>query len=452
MTNRKIIVIDDNTQNGELLYEACRVEAPEWSKVFLQVTTLTPDFPPARIPGTDYQLINDLKAAAEAVRVAAGTDECQLIVFYDCQLLDLQTKTEAATNSPITAVLLDLMNQLKRKLVVNVHSSEQASHVIGETIDKTSKRVIVNESVTKKQDLGATKDIVRKTLQLWQNLYSEKSVSLREFIDAMQQMYHEQIQNFEAFIKKKGKESREDFQDPKQLLMQFMGMGTVEFEKHFCVSSGDLKRNVIEAMKSISGVVDEDTGRNEGRPMTWAGGWLLGLGQFRSFPFRDSWENFFTPGDLEKGDHSLMVHAYQTKEKRTATLESFGEMCSVLFLKKGTLDQCVLEKVTLNNEKFSFLLDFPCVSPSQDRKNSLLDRILSEAEHAMKMTYKTEEQLAAKQGHDTSRAIWRQFLASHLSDLSELIGDVDHGLFGSFTRMNIVSVGETKTEVIWQER
>jgi hypothetical protein len=107
--------------------------------------------------------------------------------------------------------------------------------------------------------------------------------------------------------------------------------------------------------------------------------------------------------------------------------------------------------VTLNDEKFSFLLNFPCVS-SEESKASLLDRILSEADHAINMTYKTKEQLSVKEGHDTSRAIWRVFLSSHVSDLSELVGKVEYGLFGRFTRLNIVSVEGSKTEVLWRKR
>jgi hypothetical protein len=452
MTNRKIIVVDDNMQNGQLLHKACRLEAPEWDFLFLQVTSLEPpDYLPDDFTDDNYKFISNLKEAADSISEVAKADDCELIVFYDCQLLDLQTKTSAAaSNSPITSILRNLMSGTVRKVVVNVHSADLAAHEIGGAIEKDSPRVII-KAITDKT-FPEIIAVVRETKQLWESLYAEKSVSLREFIDAMQEMYHLQIQNFDGFIKKVEEKKRDEFQDPKQLLMQFLGMGKIEFENNFCESSRNLKPAVIEAMKSISGVVDQETERYESRPLTWTGGWILALGQFRSFPFRDLWKNVFKPEDLEKGDHSPIVHAYQTKGKRTATLELFGEMCSVLFLKKGTLDQSVLDKVTLNDERFSFLLNFPCVSPGEDRENSLLDRILSEADHAVNMTYKTERQLSVKEGHDTSRAIWRVFLSSHISDLSELIGKVDYGLFGRFTRMNIISVEGVKTEVIWRKR
>lgn len=450
MTDRKIIIIDDNTVNGESLSEACRIEAPDWEYLWLQVTTLPPDYPPADFTDSNYRLIDNLKEAAAAISEACAND-CHLIVFYDLQLKKLQTDTGAATDSPITDLLQELMKAKEKKMVVNVHSASLASPVIGKTIDGTSTRVITRHYLTQDTSVPALREIVKETVQLWENLYAEKSVSLREFIDAMQEMYHVQIEAFDRFIQTVAEEEQPKFRDPKELLMQFFGMGRMEFERNFCADSKKLKPNVIAAMKSISGVVDEVSGKYESRPLTWGGGWIIALGQFRSFPFRDLWKNVFTPGDLEEGDHSLIVHAYQTKEKRTVTLELFGQMCNVLFLRKGTPDQCVLEKVTLNEEKFSFLLDFPCVSPSKDRKESLLDRILSEATHAINMTYKTEEQLSVKEGHDTSRAIWRVFLSSHISDLSALISEEDNGLFGRFTRMNIVSVGGERTEVVWQK-
>jgi hypothetical protein len=451
MTNRKIIVVDDNTQNGQLLYEACRLEAPEWDFLWLQVTSLErPDYLPDDFTENNYKFIGNLKEAANAVGEVANADDCELIVFYDLQLKNLQIDIDVVIDLPIEEVLRDLVQSEKRRMVVNVHSQSLASARVGARIDPTLKRVITGRYVTQQSTLSDIRAFVRETVEKWESLYIQKSVGLREFIDEMQKMYHDQIQDFDDFKKQSGNEEGSRFRDPKELLMQFLGMGRIEFENNFCSPSKHLKGNVIEALKSISGVVNKETNENESRPMTWAGGWFLALGQFRTFPFRDLWKNVFTPGDLDEGDHSLIVHAYQKKEKRRATLESFGEMCRVLFVRKGTQDQCVLEKVTLNGERFSFLLDFPCVSSSEDSKASLLDRILSEADHAISMTYKTKEQLSDKQGHDTSRAIWRVFLSSHLSDLSELIGKVDYGLFGRFTRMNIVSVEGGKTEVIWR--
>jgi hypothetical protein len=452
MTKRKIIIVDDNTQNGQFLYEACRIEAPEWEFLWLQVTSLEPpDYLPNDFTENNYKIVGSLEEASEAINEVASAAMSDLIVFYDLQLKELQTDTEAATDSPITEVLKRLMTAEGTRMVVSVHSASLSSAVVGKSIDPTLARVISNHYVTQQTTLSVIRDYVKETVQLWESLYTEKSVSLKEFVDAMQKMYHDQIQNFDGFIGKIEEEKRGGFQDPKQLLTQFLGMGKSEFENHFCDGAKHLKPKVIEALKSISGVVDSQTGRNESRPMTWAGGWFLALGQFRALPFGKIWASIFAPEDLEKLDYWPFVHAYQKVEKRTATLELFGEMCSVLFLKKGTQDQCALEKVTLDDERFSFLLDFPCVSAGEDQTESLLGRILSEAAHAIDMTYKKEDHPMVKEGHDTSRAIWRVFLSSHVSDLSDLISDMDYGLFGRFTRMNIVSVNGEKTEVIWRK-
>jgi hypothetical protein len=320
------------------------------------------------------------------------------------------------------------------------------------------------DAVTGKSDQEVEK-IVAATVDKWNRLYLRQSLGGDQFISAMEMMTHEQIQNYPTFLKtRKAAEGIEEEElrrkrpDPAYLLRSYFGMDAGEFEQNFCNHTKALKGEVIEALKSISGVYSLETKTNLGRPLSWSGAWLLALGVFRELQPRDKWREIFTVDDLRGAQQDgaqqkwPSIHAMQQPLRRGETVRSFVKMTRVLFTKKGTTDQSVLEKVELRATpptKLSFKLSFPCVGGGADQTESLLDRLVGHVDHALAVAEGRAVECSGE-GRDTSRAIWRFFLSASICDSKADVGRPGYGLAGGFSPMNILSIEKnTKTEVLW---
>lgn len=464
MSSAKIIIIDDNGENGVELALACQHLAPEWDILWFRVIKPEPDPLDEGIAGITYRVIDSLDEVAKALSDESGDASCDLILFYDLQLIGVQENMKTVWDSPLTSTLKSLLGQADRRVLLNIHSADLASLNVAQALDEKMRRVI-SDVVTGKEKHYIRK-VVEKTLAQWQTLYRSEFISAEEFLRVMEGMTHAQIQDYPKFFKERlagvegenieGNVLLQKYPAPKDVLRGYLGMSIHEFEDNFCDESKSLKAGVIEALKSISGIFDLETNVYEFRRLWWSGAWLLALGEFRRLACKDKWREVFTVEDLEGAQRWPRVHAKQTPERRRKTLKLFGEMCRVMFLEKGTKDGCVLEKVTLTAskgeaQKLSFLLSFPCVNNGESQKESLLDRIKSEVDYALDMLEKTKEDIKVNQGHDTSRAIWRFFLSSCICDYKDNVGLQSDGIFGGLTRVNIVSVnGGKKTEVVWR--
>jgi hypothetical protein len=462
-----IIIIDDNGHNGDLLSRACRQRFPEWRLVWLRVTNMKPD-PIAPPRWLTYKVIGTQDDAVAAIKLEAG-DDCDLIVFYDLQLTGVQDQPESAPTSPITLALKRLMRQ-SRRMLVNVHSASMSSALIAAVLDKYAmdleKRRVMSEAVVTRMpgseegDLTTHVDkVVGNTFTKWESLYPPPQPSAEEFLCAMEGMKHEQIQNYPLFLEKTEKAEgasrevlRTKYPDPSDVLRRYFGMSIAEFKENFCDENGNVKEGISTALKGISGVIDFDTGKSECRRLRWDGAWLLALGQFRNLSPRDRWKNVFDADALDDVKTWPEIHAWQSSERRGKTLRLFVQMCAVLFCKKGTKNESVLERVSLTLDEegephtFSFLLSFPCINRA-DRESSLFGKILAESDHALAVT---GGGIADKESHDTSQAIWRLLLSSGMCDREDEVCLESEGMFAGFSRMNVVSVEEgTKTKIVW---
>lgn len=465
MGNQKILIIDDNGLNGVELTTACRREAPDWDVTWLRVQQAEPDtLDEAKLRGGAYRVIRSAEAAVAAIREEAGDASRDLIVFYDILLLGVQgIETKAVLDSPITTVLRGLMQEEGRRMVLTIHSTDAAAHIIANSLDKSGQRART-AIVTEKDREYIRKEVVKETLDRWRQLYREDSMSDEDFLVAMEGMTHGQIQDYAGFLRESlerepGSDEgglRQKYPDPKDVLRKYLLMGAPEFEEYFC-DGANLRNGVVAALKSISGVYNLDTKVSDGRPLSWGGAWLLALGVFRKLPPRDGWREIFDPAELRDFPWPTL-HAMQLQARRAKTVRLFVAMSRVLFTKRTNPDESVLEKVSLTvNEqkqrgrKLSFLLTFPCVGVGEDQRDSLLGRLVDHLDMALAVAEGRVVEPSSGQSRDTSRAMWKFFLSAAICDSIEAVGDPGYGIAGGFSPMNIMSVEEnTKTEVLWQ--
>lgn len=479
MGNAKILIIDDNGGNGVELSRACKRQALDWDVTWLRIIAPEPDPLDEELEGVTYQVVGKADEAAAAIRAAAG-DARDLIVFYDLQLSGVQDTTRVALGSPITRAVKSLLGEPSRRALVVIHSAELSPTAVAESLDERKGRVISNLVVTGR-NREHIEGGVKTSLEAWHNLYPSESLSAEEFLLVMEEMTHEQLQDYAEFLKKEqekevdppGKEVdpkekeaalRLRYPDPKETLRKYLIMGVAEFEENFCNASGNLRGEVIEALKSISGVYDQKANVYLGRPLTWGGAWLLALGVFRGLLPRDTWRTIFTPGELsgaqqEDGAQQKWppMHAMQKPPRRAATVRLFVKMVRVLFTRRGTTNESVLEKVELAVKpqtqlphKLSFRLSFPCVGHDENQSESLLGRLVSHVDHALAVAEGRAVEHPGGEGRDTSRAIWRFFLSASICDSKDAVGKHGYGMAGGFSPMNIMSVEDnTKTEVLW---
>lgn len=486
MGTAKILIIDDDGRNGVKLANACNRLAPGWDLLWFRVIQDPDplDDEDNELGDVTYRVIGKMDEAAEAIREAARDAACDLIVFYDLQLSGVQEATPDAyaAKSQITSTLKSLMDEPERRMLINIHSAELAAHVIAQDLDKQRLRTMIGDVVTGKEREWI-QQVVRKTMATWNNLYPSEALSSDEFLDLMEGMSHQQIQNYPEFLKDRmaqeeqtrGKQITEDekqkiaeaarlkYPNPKDVLRRYLVMGVPEFEENFCDDTKNLKGEVIEALKSISGVFSLEQDANMGRPLTWGGAWLLALGVFRQLLARDTWKKIFNVGDLrgaqQEGGGAQQkwpsIHAMQRPPRRAETVRLFVKMTRVLFTKRGTTNESILEKVelTVNPQtrrpyKLSFRLSFPCVG-DDDQSESLLGRVVGHVDNALAVAEGRRVEYSGE-GRDTSRAIWRFFLSAAICDSKDVMDKPGYGMAGGFSPMNIMSIDENrKTEVLW---
>jgi hypothetical protein len=460
MGTSKILIIDDNGHNGYWLGHSCLQLAKDWEVVWFRVTTGNPATPEDLSSAISYRVIDNQTEAADAIKELATND---LIVFYDVQLTGVQEDTDQASRSLISAVLKDFMDDSRRRMLVNVHSADKNSFFVAKTLDSSMQRVRYGDQVSR--DSSEVGKVVAETLKHWNSLYLRQSLDPEQFISAMEQMNHQQIQDYREFLKERKAvegsteaELRKNYKDPSDVLMSYLGMETIEFEQNFCNASKALKGEVIEALKGISGLYLLDQQVNSGRPLRWGGAWLLALGVFRELQGRDRWKEVFNVNELggerEGGQHKWpSMHAMQLPKRRAETVRLFARMTKVLFTRRGNPNESVLEKVELTAKKqpnrLSFRLSFPCVGVGDDQTESLLGRVVGHVDDALAVAH-GRPVAGSGEDRDTSRAIWRFFLSASMCDSKVAVEKLGYGMAGGFSPMNIMSIeSNTKTEVLW---
>src|SRR5687768_9213296 len=257
MDTRKILIIDDNGENGVELSMACRRLATDWDVLWLRVIAKEPDpLDEEALGGAAYRVVGNADDAVAAIRGAAGAASCGLIVFYDLQLLGVQSpETAVVTGSPITIMLRSLMNEQGRRMVMPIHSAHGASSFIADSLDASGQRTF--SVVVTGKDRAHVEGVVKQALNKWDELYPREAMSAEEFLIAMEGMTHWQIQDYAGFLKDRltkepgspEEELRQKYPAPKEVLRKYLRMGAPEFEENFCDGGKNLTAAVIEALK-----------------------------------------------------------------------------------------------------------------------------------------------------------------------------------------------------------